>query len=197
MKRDHYLVYPSQKELLWIVNPKELIITPKLPAPPDIHRRGFLFPVVFSFHKKEPIIPQRQVTIFIAEIVHHSFFISVGTGEVLKIESFFDQAVSRNLCGFIGNQFFQDPAVLAQNIIDASNTGVGIIIQSVVVGASAIIVTEFFVGPSFDGAAARHAGLVGGEGLHLIRLDLKINEDANRREVFFPFISVIFSIEEC
>ena len=115
----------------------------------------------------------------------------------MKIESFLDQSTPRSLCRFIRNQFFQYPPVLSKNVIDVANAGISIIIQSVIVGASTVIIAEFFVGPSFDGAATGHAGLVGGEGLHLIRLDLKVNDDANRRTVFFPFIQVIFSIAEC
>jgi hypothetical protein len=90
----------------------------------------------------------------------------------------------RGFGGFLWDQFFKYPPVLAENIVDVPNAWIAIILKSVVKSASAIIIAEFFVGPPFNRPTAGHAGFVCRDSLHLIRLNLKINEDANACSVF-------------
>jgi hypothetical protein len=70
-----------------MVNPKELIFTPKLPVPHPRPCRGFLFFTLSPLHQKIPVVLERQVSIIIAKEIHHPFFVGIGVGDVLKIES--------------------------------------------------------------------------------------------------------------
>jgi hypothetical protein len=96
--------------------------------------------------------------VVVTEFVCGPFFGGVDAREVLEVESFFHELVAVYF-DFAGRvEFTQDAPVFAQGIVDVADEACFIAVEFVVVGDSALIGAEFFIGPAGDLSIALEAG---------------------------------------
>jgi len=111
----------------------------------------------FIDHKKIEIIIQFQIPLFITKMVYRAFLRFINTGEIVEIESFFEQFLLMYLGFFLLVKVFQYSPVFSQDVIDVPDQ-VGVIsVQLVVVCITAHIRAEFFIDSPVEFFAAFEA----------------------------------------
>jgi hypothetical protein len=101
--------------------------------------------ILISFHQGEVIAIDFHIALFVAEKILVAISGAVDGGEILKVKSGISQLLAANGSFSFGIEIFQYAAVLAQDMVDALDGVVGIIVDPVVEAVSTTVRAELFV----------------------------------------------------
>jgi len=100
------------------------------------------------------IVLNGQIPVFVTKVIGIAILVFVGVCKVSKVKALINQFAFMHTGLSFGGHFFDDAAVAAQDVIDVAHVVGGIGIQLIVVGVTAKIRAELFIGPAFNGFAA-------------------------------------------
>ncbi len=100
---------------------------------------------------------QRQVALFVTEIIDFAFFVFEHVGKVLELEAVVEQGLFFYL-GLSGRvQLLQNAAVFTQRTVYIAHVGSFVFVEAVVVSVPALVGTKFLVDTAVQFGAAFQA----------------------------------------
>jgi hypothetical protein len=106
---------------------------------------------LFVFHNQQPVVFEKFVADIIDKSVFRAVFVGFKIREIIEIKTgggkFGFGGFHFPVCKILGNK---NPVILPQFVVNIPHQIGRIFVQFVVVGISAIVITEFFIGAPDD-----------------------------------------------